>query len=422
MRLSVIRSCGLAAALVAASLSTGHASAVAVPRDYDDALASVRTPGFAGAWLDGGRVVVALTHPTAAAGVSARDEVARVLRRPDLATKQVVVRPARYSFRQLKSWYDAIYPNVVSVPGAVSGDVDERANVLTFGVTDVAAATAPMAALAHRLGVPSDAVTLAAQQVRKTSLDDPVRPLAGGAGIFSFGDCTLGFMARWNGVAGFMTNSHCTANQFGSDGTPLWQGLKIVPSPVLAPVGTEAFDPSPTTCGTLCRNSDAAFIGLLPTETYAPGFILKADAGVPNWNGVDKYRITAEQTAPMVGDVMTKVGRTTGLTSGAVTSTCVDATPNIALVDGAIGATGGASHNDSPVTLRCQTFADYRDAPGDSGSPIFLVTSGTDVTLAGINWGGRSAAGGGLTGVFSPIAGLEADFGALDTCAPGFTC
>jgi hypothetical protein len=93
-----------------------------------------------------------------------------------------------------------------------------------------------------------------------------------------------------------------------------------------------------------------------------------------------------------------KVGRTTGWTQGKVSGTCVDT-----------GVQG------STIVLLCQTFVTGSGVivqGGDSGSPVFAITSGNEVKLLGGLWGGNQS---GTQFVYSPIANIEAELGALDT-------
>lgn len=380
---------------------------------YDEALAAVRAPGFAGVWVAAdGALVVSLTRPTATAARAARADVARLFGRPDLMDKRLVTHQARYSFRQLRAWYDAAAADVVAVPGVLRTDVDERANVLRYGVADVAA-TAPLlrAALA-RQGVPAAAVAVdAAAPATPTSLSNPARPLVGGVAIGNgLATCSLGFPAVRGGVKGFVTAAHCSRVQGSVDGTVYSQ-----PSGTLPPVAVEIADPpffaggacpvGNTPPRVLCRYSDASFNALLDDTHYAQGHIARPPAGSTAWNGVDTFRITSEAT-PILGETVSKVGKTTGLTSGAVTSTCAN-----------IGVTYDfPSRRDVPWRMLCQMGAGYTNSPGDSGSPVFVVTSGNDVALVGVHWNGNSA--------FSPIANIERtdELGALATCDPGFTC
>ena len=119
------------------------------------------------------------------------------------------------------------------------------------------------------------------------------------------------------------------------------------------------------------------------------------------WNGTDVYRVTSEE-APLVGNPVNKVGRTTGRTKGSISETCV----SIPVAD-------------TDITLLCQSRASYLSNSGDSGSPVFRVTnspSTNDVALVEIHWGG--------SGSFSPIGGIQrsSELGALQTCGSGFSC
>jgi hypothetical protein len=111
---------------------------------------------------------------------------------------------------------------------------------------------------------------------------------------------------------------------------------------------------------------------------------------------VDIFNITGEAD-PLVGQAVTKVGRTTGRTAGTVQQTCVNVN-----VDG------------TNITQLCQSISNYANAGGDSGSPVFRITTLPSVVLVGINWGGN-----GTTSVFSPITNIQQELGALNTCAGG---
>jgi hypothetical protein len=92
--------------------------------------------------------------------------------------------------------------------------------------------------------------------------------------------------------------------------------------------------------------------------------------------------------------VVNKVGRTTEWTQGAVTNTCVNT-----------GVQG------SRIVQLCQTFVSAGVGGGDSGSPVFGQPDGSNVALLGILWGGS----GSTSYVYSPIANIEQELGALTT-------
>jgi hypothetical protein len=63
----------------------------------------------------------------------------------------------------------------------------------------------------------------------------------------------------------------------------------------------------------------------------------------------------------------------------------------------------------------CQYFVENTQqivAGGDSGSPVFRISSGDEVTLLGNLWGGNSS---GTLFVYSPLDGFEKDLGATLT-------
>ena len=95
----------------------------------------------------------------------------------------------------------------------------------------------------------------------------------------------------------------------------------------------------------------------------------------------------------MVGATVNKIGRTTGWTQGQITQTNVT-----------------TSVSGSNITLFGQTFVSAGVGAGDSGSPVFALGQGSNVTLRGILWGGSSS---GRLFVFSPIGNIEAELGAI---------
>jgi hypothetical protein len=276
-------------------------------------------------------------------------------------------------------------------------DADEASNRVRIGVERGAAGQA-RAAVA-RLGIPAEAVIVEETEpiTFAATLRDRVRPVVGGLQInFPGFLCTLGFNAVRSGVSSFITNSHCTNTQGGTEGTPYWQPLESV-DPVR--IGTEVDDPvyfrrrSGCPNGRRCRFSDAS------RAAYAAG--IDVDLGTlakttgPNNGSITisgSFNITGEGSAA-VGQTANKVGRTTGWTQGLVTNTCVN--------------TGVSGSN---IVQLCQTFVSAGVGGGDSGSPVFRETS--NVTLLGILWGGNSS---GTQFVYSPIANIEQELGALTT-------
>jgi hypothetical protein len=73
----------------------------------------------------------------------------------------------------------------------------------------------------------------------------------------------------------------------------------------------------------------------------------------------------------------------------------------------------------SNVQQQCQTLVTNNSAnivgAGDSGSPVFQITSGDNVTLIGILWGG----GGSTQFVFSPLKNIQDELGGVTATFDG---
>jgi len=369
-------------------------------------LVAMRVPSFGGMYLQGNVLMVYLTNPSQAG--AAAGAIQSVFGAGAVPTAGVQVLPARYGFAQLATWHSRM-GSLFNIPGVILTDIDEKANRLKVGVESAATSFAVEARLA-RLGIPRAAVAVVPMQpfVQTAALRDQIRPIEGGTQIaFSIFLCTLGFNAVRSGVSGFVVNSHCTDVQGQNTGTQHFQ--PSVGNGNL--IGQEIADPpyEATRCplnlaGHLCRYSDSAYSQRDGTVTADQGFIARttgANTGSLTISG--QFRIVSEG-ASTVGATVNKVGRTTGWTSGQVTDTCVDV-----LVLGSLN-----------VDL-CQDIVGAGVGAGDSGSPVFAITSGNDVQLRGILWGGNLD---GTVFVYSPIANIERadELGPISTCASGFTC
>ena len=305
-----------------------------------------------------------------------------------------------FSRAQGQDWFARATPEALDVPGAVFIDLDETTNRLRIGVEHSGAAASVRGVLA-RLGVPANAATveLADPIYQVATLRDLVRPVTAGLQI-NFGQfvCSIGFNATLNGQASFVTASHCTNRQGGTEGTLYYQPLASTGGSF---IGTEVDDPKyfrGQGCpkGRKCRLSDAARVA------YAAG-VASDLGGIAQTTGANNgsltiagtMRITADDnTGGAVGQIANKIGRTTGWTSGAITATCVH-----------------TNVSGSNITQLCQTFVNAGVAGGDSGSDVFRVSGGT-ATLLGVLWGGNGA---GTQFVFSPLGQVRQELGALVT-------
>jgi hypothetical protein len=249
------------------------------------------------------------------------------------------------------------------------------------------------------LGIPLASIVVeeVPAEVSLSSMQDYHRTLLGGLQIERIGArCTLGVVGVRSSRNGFVTNSHCTSVQGGVESTSFGQPLSLVF------VGTESVDPPYFTGGVCpsqwrCRYSDSAFVETSFTTSISKGYI--ANPSGTSWNGSSRYRIVSEWNEPPTGTTVFKVGRTTGKTSGTMTGTCVN-----------------VGQSDTSNLLLCEGQASYGAQPGDSGSPVFRVLSGSDVELVGINWGATT---------FSDWYSGVQDFNEIylvSTCASGYSC
>lgn len=402
-----------AADVPAASVSVGADSA---PSQLS--VAQV-VPGFGGYFLDdAGRPTVYLLDP--AQRPAAEAALSGFLAERGFTAADLQVRQAAYSYTQLDAWYRALRPGAFAVSGIVLGDVDEGANRLYIGVTDAAAALGVANAVAAA-GVPAAAVQVQQRAPIATvsTLRDRVRPLQGGLQINFFPTppgvspvtllCTLGFNVDRYGVAGFMTNSHCS-NVEGGEETPTDYYQNRQRNGAADYIGTEIDDPHWTSQLNLdcpppfaCRYSDAALVEYAPDAEVSFGYIARPDEVTTTLADTlhtiaGRFRIRGEQADPVQGEIAHKVGRTTGWTTGVTTRTCVDV---LAL---------GTTH----IRL-CQAIVGGIVDGGDSGSPVFRRKGGgSNVLLLGILWGG-STDDTVAEWVHSPMSGIERDIGPLRT-------
>jgi hypothetical protein len=380
--------------------------AIHTPDDEFARVSRAEVPGFAGFYLrEDGTPVVRLTDPSqrgAAQRYLAQEFVrARRGRHADAPTQPVFL-DAAYDFAQLKDWAEALTPLISTRDDVFLVDVDEVENRVMLGVAD-ATATGAVRAEAARLGIPAAAVHVQTQprpQMR-ASLRDRQTTLKGGIQI-AFGQylCTLGFPATRvsTGASVFVTNSHCTGTQYVSDGIAIYQNTVVSGSQI----GAEIADRGLYACisgVTSCRRADAAYISNNGTRAVGRGLIARTAWATGRNAGTTitgDFRIVGRYTGTLpVGTTLDKTGRTSGSTYGNVTNSCVT-----------IGE------------LRCQDISKVWSEGGDSGSPVYVWLSNSDVQLHGVMWGGPGTDY--STTYSSRLAGIEADLGALSNlCVSG---
>ncbi len=321
-----------------------------------------------------------------------------------------------YDFVQLFKWRTNI-ERILNMPGVVFSDLDESQNRLKIGVESLEMRKQIEITL-PKLGVPPEAVIIVETEPIEffAALRDRQRPVQGGVqvesdtGVFGYKLCTTGFNAHRSGRRGFVTNSHCTETQGGSEDTdfhqpddPLFsEGNKI---------GDEIADPTYFTGGICpsdkrCRFSDSAFVEYDSSSLRGEGI-----TRTTGWNNGSitinssnpSFRIIGEIPIPIIGTELDKVGRTTGWTYGHLGETCIN-----------INVAG------SNIRMLCQNRVNKLSSTsqaisqsGDSGSPVFFWR-GNEVELAGILWGGPSS-GSGSSFLFSSMEKIEDELGSLQT-------
>jgi hypothetical protein len=362
-------------------------------------------PGFGGYFLDRTGTPTVYLQAGARRG-PAEQALAAVLSARGLAPERLQVLTAAYSYRQLERWFQQASPEALAVTGAVFVDNDEASNRVRIGVEHLSAQANVNAAVA-RLGIPAGAVIIEQTQpiVQLATLQNVVdRPVRAGVQInFPGYLCSVGFNATLGTQQSFVTASHCTNTQGGTEGTPYWQPLQSVDGTQIA---TEVDDPvyfkNQNGCprGRKCRYSDASRAAYVNGANQALGLI--AATSGPN-NGsltiTGSLSIGSDDCNSLGGCLVSgstvgKIGRTTGWTAGVITNTCVNT-----------GVQG------SQIVQLCQTFVSAGVGGGDSGSDVFQG-SGPTVKLAGVLWGGSSS---GNQFVFSPLGNVFRELGTLTT-------
>ncbi len=304
--------------------------------------------------------------------------------------------------QQVAAWFDRAAPVVLALSRTVFADHDEISNTLVFGVEHSAVIPGVQRALTA-LGIPGSAYSIRVTDpiIQVATLRDRWRPTMGGIQIhFTQYLCTMGFNADDGTERSFITNSHCTGKQGGVENTVYYQPTSSVDNTVIA---TEVEDPTYKRnipgCprGKLCRRSDASRARYSSSVGSTRGSIAKTSGLTVTGN----FLITSQDnttTSFPIGTTVNKVGRTTGWTNGRVTQTC--ATVNV---------------SGSNITQICQSIVQNPNGSvvvggGDSGSGVFRITSGDNVQLVGILWGGN---GSGTLFVFSPLKNIRDELGAI---------
>jgi hypothetical protein len=368
-----------------------------------------QAPEFGGMFIDQDGVLNVYLTDVSRLG-TAKDAMVKTFGSEVIPTAGMKALPADYRFLDLYQWHVAHAAESLAEPGVHSVDIQEVNNRLRIGVEHQTAKNQVLAML-MTLGIPPAAVEFfmaPPMQFRLENLTDTLRPFMGGLQSSSNQtSCTVGFLATRNGVAGYVTNSHCQDVQGSFSGTQWHQA--VVGDGMQNKVGKETVDPDyffggDCQGGLQCRFSDAAFIaregaeGLAPPTGEFDAIALPVDYASGGKAFGTFVRLRHKEPHALCGQHVTNVGSTSGSQTGFVTETCVNKASSV----GNFG-------------FICQNVVDITSMGGDSGSPIFTWSSATlpqgakpTATLFGILWGGS-----GGESAYSSINLIEQELGAL---------
>lgn len=363
-----------------------------LPPTYDEELSGLaeQVPGFGGLARDtlSRRVSVFLTD--LASQERARLVLGEYFSRSDEPV-ELTFAQGQYDFRELARWRRLI--DQARLRYVTMTDIDETKNRIMVGVSDVPAQSQFLNAL-DSLKVPrSAASTVVMLAARLTNLQAYHRPLVGGIQVKAlpypspgYSGCSLGFVAIRkypNGSINFYTPryittaSHCTNVQYETNGDVIGQ-----PEQSLTSVGIEysdpplvgsATDPACSQVNLVCRRSDAALFLLNTPSGFDNEFGGVATASGTTYTGLTYY--SGKQQMWAVGMAVAKVGRTTGVTAGVITQSCVTVP---------LAPSAGWPNGREMV---CQFFGSYAIGEGDSGGPVWHTSSNGQRWLTGLNWG-----------------------------------
>jgi hypothetical protein len=396
-------------------------------------------PGFGGYAFDAeGNLVAFIKGRTPGGDAAARVLLTRLLdrRRPGLGRQggAVVVRTADFAFEELAAWRDQLTDSLLGRGlGVRSTDVDEASNRIRIGVAGSAGRSAVMR-VALQVGIPVTALAIGDEALAelegaapKLSSAPPLASHPSANGQFYGGmqitrqdgtqlrACTLGFYATIAGTPVGVSNSHCSRDRDsnGGDGTMFYNSAFSYRGPETHDRNHHDWCPTLFSPFRFCRNADAmlfraefgfptpAFRRIIRYNVLNPASIQSATYHAIN---ASNPIVIGARTEARAGEVVNKAGIATGWTQGVVSATCKDVEVWVVPVV--------AGH-----IYRCQHEASYGRADGDSGAPVFSFNSGA-ADLKGIHWG-RYLQVTGMKTVFSPLSGIEADFGSLGELPTG---
>lgn len=370
----------------ALAISTAPGSAF---KTYDDELVDLaeRLPGFGGVYFDStGQLAVRLKD------INRLEEARLKLREFFLAQSagsaaladrrigqlgDLKAVPATYDFVELRSWYRTLRDPILALDLVTMSDIDERRNRIFIGVADSLGLEMVETAL-QQVRAPREAiiVDIFPRFQAEASLQGLIRPVVAGVQVVWYGTfwCTVGYTVTRLLAGGgqdsdwyFVTNSHCTSAPWQMNGHSMGQPTAndVIKTEVADPqLFNSSADPN-CPSGRQCRYCDAALVKY-STSAWTHGVIAwPAESGSLEFF---ETVLVSGEASPLAGDVVYKVGRTTGRSAGWAQNACAD-----------------VSH-PTGAWLICQGIAQYTSDQGDSGSPVFTLVPGGAIAY-GVHWG-----------------------------------
>lgn len=400
------------------------------PEEEGFAVLSEHVPSSAGYYIDREGSTVVLVRDSAEFG-AARTALLRLRPQMPYAPTRGTIRveKAKYSFAQLARWRDLIFDKAFSsTPGVTSLDLDEARNRVVIGVdqAQLGNATEGVQRTLAQLDIDTAAIIIQAETPLQwsggvlnsfrgsvispdlasgpwssvvggimmiVSATDPDSPMGGASG-----GCTVGFTTLYTPPSAspyraVVSASHCTA-QWGFLGS-----TTFTVNGISGNAGTEAVDATAYSCGITgsCRASDAALFQLAPTAPYELGLIARPHAPPAlNQDVLNPWFMVRGTTPRPTGAPYSKIGRTSGWTTGTVHSTCVD------------HSFGGSLGVFSLKTHRCQDVGTAYNTGGDSGGSVFFRVDTLSVDLLGTTVGHKKI-GSTTYHVWSPYSRIASD-------------
>ena len=383
----------------------------ALTYDEQSALLTETVPGFAGVYVNGEGEFIVMAARNANGAPPDETAVLSALRQVPIESEHSLinriqllldekpsrVRTAAFTYRELFDWKLKIRASGESLSVLSSYGIDNETNRIEVGVPDLAD-TSSIRARFVALGIPVSAVAFHKRSLPKllSNLNissSYIKPAPGGVAIdpdIASGPCTLGFNVdalydnTWHRA--FITAGHCAGgygtgtslnypNYTGQQGDQFYQ-------PIYSwgrSLGRARFYSMPVAWAPHPHSGDVALIEFTGSEPYWRGAIAKPHDWV-YWDGTSIYKVRRVELGGYLiqGTTARKVGIATGETYGTISNTCID-----------LPGAGGhpATFCQFSVTIPNGVSESIADN-GDSGSPVFQISSGTDVVGIGVLWGG----------------------------------